>query len=64
LLFFDKKFQKKKKKFFTCEFIVAACFDLGDKKRNKILIKKNSFFEKFCAKNGTKNELFWSFKFS
>ena len=63
---FDKKFQKKKKNVFTCEFIVAACFDLGDKKETKFWLKKMFFFEKFCAKNetknGTKNELFGAVK--
>ena len=66
LLSFDKKFQKKKKKFFTCEFIVASYFNLGNIKMKKNSIKKPLKKQKIFAKNeekiGTKNELFWSSK--
>jgi hypothetical protein len=66
LILFDKKFQKKKKKNFTCEFIIAAYFDLRNNKIPKSFDEKHFFFEKFCVKNetknGTKNELFGAIK--
>ena len=44
---FTKKFQKKKKKIFTCEVLVAAYFDLRSNKIPKNFDEKYFVFEKF-----------------
>ena len=61
-----QKISKKKEKCFHLWVYCSCMFWFGGQKRNQILIKKNFFFEKFCAKNetknGTKNELFGAVK--
>ena len=50
LLFFHKKFQKKKKKIFTCELLVAAYFDLRSNKIPKKFDEKYFFLKNFAQK--------------
>jgi hypothetical protein len=61
LILFDKTFQKKKKKNFTCEFIIAAYCDLRNNKIPKSFDEKHFFLKNFALKMRQKMEQKMSF---